>query len=222
MLPFEGGVEGRENATLIFAFAAALLYAVMLDAPRRPLRSAVKTLAVALLAVLAAMREAPLLLVAALALSALGDLFLSRDGEKAFLAGLASFLVAHLVYVALFVILGDTSLLTGVPWRSALAVAMAVFAIGMLTLLMRRVGPELRLPISAYVAAILAMGVSALAMPGLGVPLGALAFMASDALLASERFLLPALSPYRAVVRYSVWALYFAAQATITLSFVTL
>lgn len=222
MLPFEGGVEGRENATLIFAFAAALLYAAMLDAPRRPLRSAVKTLAVALLAVLAAMREAPLLLIAALALSALGDLFLSRDGEKAFLAGLASFLVAHLAYVALFVSVGDASLLTTVPWRTGLAVAMAVFAVGMLIVLLRRVGPELRLPISAYVAAILAMGISALAMPGLGVPAGAVAFMASDALLASERFLLPALSPHRAVVRYAVWVLYFAAQAIITLSMIIL
>ena len=51
-------------------------------------RTAVKTLAVALLAVLTFVENGPLLLFAALALSALGDAFLSRDGDRTFLAGL--------------------------------------------------------------------------------------------------------------------------------------
>ena len=60
-----------------------------------------KTLAVALLAVLVVVESGPLLLFAALALSAAGDAFLSREDDRAFLAGLASFLAAHLAYIAL-------------------------------------------------------------------------------------------------------------------------
>ncbi|TIS81761.1 MAG: lysoplasmalogenase, partial [Mesorhizobium sp.] len=91
-------------------------------------RSAAKTLAVALLAALAVMQGSPPLLVAALALSAAGDAFLSQDGEKAFLAGLASFLAAHVAYVALFLNAGGgIGLLTAESWRGAIALALAVF-----------------------------------------------------------------------------------------------
>ncbi len=136
------------------------------SACRRALaRSAAKTLAVAMLAVLAFMQGGPLLLVAALALSAVGDAFLSRDGEKAFLGGLASFLAAHILYVPLFLRSGgglgaarhrvmarrDRAGHGGLRGRHAGA-------------LWRRVGPTLRLPIAVYVAAILAMGVSALTL----------------------------------------------------------
>ena len=49
---------------------------------------------------LAVVENGPLLLFAALALSAVGDAFLSREGDRAFLGGLASFLAAHLAYIA--------------------------------------------------------------------------------------------------------------------------
>lgn len=220
MMPFPGGIDANANATLVFSVVAAVIHAFTLDMPSTLARSAVKTLAVAMLAVLASLQGGPWLLVAALALSAAGDAFLSRDGEKAFLGGLASFLVAHVLYVVLFLRSGGgVGLLSAEPWRGAIAVAMAVFAIAMLFALWRHVGPALRLPIGVYIAAILGMGISALTMGNLGVVGGAVLFMASDGLLAAEKFLMPAISPHRVWMRYVVWVLYYAAQLAITLGF---
>ena len=219
-LPFAGGIDANANATLIFSLVAAVIYAFTLGMAPTLARSAAKTLAVAMLAVLAALQGGPLLLVAALALSAVGDAFLSRDGEKAFLGGLASFLVAHIVYVALFLHSGGgLGLLGAESWRGAIALAMAVFAIVMLAALWRRVGPGLRVPIAVYVAAILAMGMSALTTSNVWLIGGAVLFMASDGLLATEKFLVAAISPHRVWMRFAVWALYYAAQLGITLGF---
>lgn len=220
MMPFAGGIEANPNATLLFSIAAAAIYALALELSPRLARSAAKTLAVGLLAALAVMQGGPLLLVAALALSAAGDAFLSRDGEKAFLGGLASFLAAHIAYVALFLEAGGgIGLLTAQWWRGAIALALAAFVIVMLAALWRRVGPSLRAPIAVYVAAILAMGISALTTSYPWVIAGAVVFMASDGLLATERFLLAAISPHRVWLRYAVWVLYYAAQLAITLGF---
>ena len=43
--------------------------------------------------------------------------------------------------------------------------------------------------------------------------------MASDGLLATEKFLVAAISPHRAWMRLAVWVLYYAAQLAITLGF---
>lgn len=220
MMPFPGGVEANANATLLFSFVAAVIYAFALDMPPKWTRTAAKTLAVALLAVLAAMQGGPLLLVAALGLSAVGDAFLSRDGETAFLGGLASFLAGHIAYVSLFLQAGGgLGLLSAQSWRGALALAMAAFSIVMLAALWRRVGPQLRAPVAVYVAAILAMGISALTTNYPWVIAGAVLFIASDGLLATERFLLAAISPHRVWTRHAVWVLYYAAQLAITLGF---
>lgn len=220
MMPFPGGIEANANATLLFSFVAAVIYAFALDMPAKWTRTAAKTLAVALLAVLAVMQGGPLLLVAALGLSAIGDAFLSRDGEKPFLGGLASFLAGHVAYVALFLQAGGgLRLLSAESWRGAIALVMVTFSIVMLAALWRRVGPQLRIPIAVYVAAILAMGISALTTGSAWVIAGAVLFIASDGLLATERFLLAAISPQRLWMRYAVWVLYYAAQVAITLGF---
>ena len=219
-MPFAGGIDANSNATLIFSLVAAVIYAFTLGMPPSLARSAAKALAVAMLAVLSALQGGPLLLVAALALSAVGDAFLSRDGEKAFLGGLASFLVSHIVYIALFLRSGGgLGLLDAEPWRGAIALALAVFAIVMLAALWRRVGPGLRVPIAIYVVAILAMGMAALTTNSAWVIGGAVLFMASDGLLATEKFLVAAISPHRAWMRLAVWVLYYAAQLAITLGF---
>jgi uncharacterized membrane protein YhhN len=220
LMPFAGGIDANANATLVFSLVAAVIYAFTLNMAPTLARSAAKTLAVAMLAMLAFMQGGPLLLVAALALSAVGDAFLSRDGETAFLGGLASFLAAHILYVPLFLQSGGgLGLLGADAWRGAIALAMAVFGIVMLAALWRRVGPALRLPIGVCVAAILAVGISALTTSNLWVIGGAILFMASDGLLAAERFLLAAISPHRVWMRYAVWTLYYAAQLAITLGF---
>ncbi|MEQ1953703.1 lysoplasmalogenase [Mesorhizobium sp. CN2-181] len=180
-----------------------------------------KTLAVALLAVLAGMQGGHWLLVLALALSAAGDLFLSRSGERAFLAGLASFLAAHIAYVALFAnVGGGLGVLAAAPWRGALAAVLAVYGLVMLALLWRRIGPELRMPVAVYIVTILAMGISALTLDAPLVIIGALLFMTSDTLLATEKFLLPAISRQRDWMRYAVWGTYYVGQLAITLGLI--
>ncbi|WP_095203998.1 lysoplasmalogenase [Mesorhizobium carmichaelinearum] len=219
-MPFAGGIDANANATLIFSLVAAVIYAFTLGMPQSLARSAAKTLSVAMLAVLSALQGGPLLLVVALAFSAVGDAFLSRDGEKAFLGGLASFLVAHIVYIALFLRSGGgLGLLGAESWRGAIALALAVFVVVMLAALWRRVGPSLRIPIAFYVVAILAMGMAALTTNSAWVIGGAVLFMASDGLLATEKFLVAAISPHRAWMRFAVWVLYYAAQFAITLGF---
>jgi uncharacterized membrane protein YhhN len=218
MMPFVGGIEATPNALLVFSFVAAMITLLRVDAQPGLARSAAKTLATALLAVLAAVQGGPVPLVLALALSAAGDAFLSRNGDRAFMAGLASFLLAHLAYVALFWLGGGgVDLLFSGIWRPALAAAMPVFAIAVAAVLVPRVEPALRLPIAAYAAAILLMGLAALTTNRLPVIAGAVLFMASDAILATERFLTAAVSPRRPAMRQAVWITYYAAQLLITL-----
>lgn len=220
MMPFPGAATDTANATLLFSALAALFYVFALDAAPSLKRTVVKTLAVALLGVLAFLQGGPLLLVIALALSALGDAFLSRDGDKAFLAGLASFLAAHLVYVALFHLAGGgTGFLLSEPWRIVVAVVMVVFAVLMPAKLWPVVASDMRWPIAIYVVAILLMGLAALTMGNPWVIAGAMCFMASDGILATEKFLMASASSNRMPARYGVWVLYYAAEVLITVGF---
>ncbi|MDH6234096.1 putative membrane protein YhhN [Mesorhizobium soli] len=220
MMPFAGGLEATANGMLLFSVASACVYFFLLDTPVSLRRSVVKTIPVALLAGLVLLHRGPLLLAGALALSALGDAFLSRgQGEKAFLGGLASFLVAHLLYVALFAHSGGGLGMLLTSPRLLFGIIIAIFAIVMLAVLWPRVEVTLRLPIAVYVAAILAMGLAALTLPDWRIILGAMLFIASDALLATEKFLLGARSTQRFWMRHAVWALYYAAQALIALGF---
>lgn len=221
MLPFPGGIEDPSNGSALFSVAAAILYFVVLDARISLPRSGVKTLAVGLLAVLALLQQQPMLLVAGLALSAVGDWFLSREGDKAFLAGLGAFLAAHIAYAALFWTVGSgVAALAAQPLLVALAAAIVAFPLLMLVMLMREVGPDLRFPIAAYTVAIAAMGVAALTTGNPYIIAGALAFMASDAILAAEKFIVAAISPHRGWMRIAVWLLYYAAQALIVAGFI--
>lgn len=216
MMPFPGGIEDTSNAALILSIAAALLTLYLADLAPGMRRSAVKTLAVALLAVLAFVQHAPWLLIGALALSAAGDAFLSRPGERAFLAGLASFLAAHILYIVLFAATGGGIAALASP-RAALAIAMLAALFFVVRRLLPNVDAGLRLPVSLYVVAILAMGIAALTMNSPAVVLGAILFMVSDTILAWEKFLLPAGSTAERPMRYAVWITYYAAQLLITL-----
>lgn len=218
MMPFSGGIEGTANAALLLSIVAAVLTLFQVGRAPSLRRSAVKTLAVALLAMVSFVERGPLLLTAALALSAAGDAFLSRDAERAFLAGLASFLAAHVLYILLFASSGDgVGMLFSDLWRPALAVAMALLGAAMVALLLPRVEQALRLPIAIYIAAILVMGLAALTTQSLAVILGGILFMVSDGILATERFLTAGPSPLRLPMRYAVWITYYAAQLLITL-----
>jgi uncharacterized membrane protein YhhN len=218
---FPGGIEGTSNATLILSVAAAVMYGIIVNTRPTLARSVVKTLAVALLAVLVIVESGPLPLFAALALSAAGDALLSREDDRAFLAGLACFLAAHLAYIALFMIAGDgAGIVLAETWRVVIAVVMGISALVMVVLLLRRVKPAMRLPILVYIAGIATMGLAALTTGSPYIIGGAVLFMASDSLLAAERFLVSAVSPFRSAMRVLVWALYYVAQLLITIGFI--
>lgn len=221
MFPFPGGPDSLSNGTLLFSAGAALLYLLVLPAAPSWRRTAIKTLPVALLSLLVLLEGGPWLLAAALAFSAAGDAFLSRHGERAFLGGLAAFLAAHLVYVVLFAAAGTGLSSIAAEWWRAGAVLVALVAGGLMWRLLAPVlAPSMRLAVGAYVLAILAMGIAAATVPAIAIIAGALLFIASDAVLAVERFLMRADDPARRLASYLVWPLYYAAQATIALAFI--
>ena len=143
--------------------------------------------------------------VAAGLLSLAGDVFLMLPGDR-FVAGLGSFLLAHLAYVAGF--------LVGGPDGTAAVVAAVVVAAAAATLAaplvwaIRRREPALTGPVVGYMAVISAMVTLALATGDVRAGLGAAAFFVSDYLIARTRFLLPL--PWAPVV---IMVLYHLGQA---------
>lgn len=185
-------------------------------------RSFVKTASTALLAAAAFASGGPVLLGVALLLGALGDLMLSRQGQAAFLVGLISFAAAHLLYVLLFLLDGEADLaqlLNG--WEPVAVVGLLGLGVAMARRLWNASG-DLRWPVMAYIAIIMAMGLAALALPAgqRGLPLlAAVCFIASDAILSAELFLLGSADPLRRITPYAIWALYWTAQALFLLAY---
>jgi uncharacterized membrane protein YhhN len=220
MMPFAGGIDSLSNGTLIFSAGAALFYLFQQSRPPSWRRTLSKTAAIALLALLAYLEGGPLLLILGIALSAAGDAFLAQEREKPFLLGLGSFLAAHIAYVILFVQEGaGLAQLTAEPWRLALIGLGAIGAVILLKRLIVAVEAQIRAPVTAYAIAILAMLIAAATVPLPLVVLGAALFVASDAILASDKFLLSPASPHRIWTGPAVWVLYYLAQLLIALAF---
>ena len=120
----------------------------------------------------------------ALAFGAVGDAALLGSGEAAFTAGLVSFLAGHVAWImALRQRPGGGRLRA----RPALA-APHVAAFGaMNAYLWKRTGKN-RIPVIVYSAALLAMSLAALDSGSSRTAAGGTLFLASDALLALERF----------------------------------
>jgi uncharacterized membrane protein YhhN len=124
---------------------------------------------------------------AGLVLSLCGDVALLWPGQG-FLPGLVSFLLAHLAYLVAF-----TRVQRLAAWPPAFLVYAAVAAI-ILWLLWPGVPAPLQIPVLAYVACLGAMAAQAAvlwrrgAARGAVLALGGALFMASDALLATNKF----------------------------------
>jgi uncharacterized membrane protein YhhN len=127
--------------------------------------------------------------VAALALSLAGDVFLMRPREQ-FVAGLVSFLLAHLAYIAGFAALG-------VAW---LPLVIGAVVVGLITLPVgRRVVAALAQsgsggligPVVVYMAVIGVMVAAAVGAGSRWGILGAVLFLASDSVLAWDKFVRP-------------------------------
>lgn len=209
---------------LLAAFACALAYGLIyFRRPPSPVRTLVKTCAVAALAGVSWVNAAPWPLTLALVLCAVGDAFLAGDPKRWLPFGLASFLVGHLTYVATFVSMilaarGGFGAPGAAPAGNlaAMGAAMLVGA-GMLAWLWRDLG-RLRWAVVAYVAAILAMVCSSLALPRLldGAQYGALLFFASDGVLSAQLFK----QRFTGLVgQWIVWGCYFLGQVLIVMAF---
>jgi len=154
------------------------------------------------------------LLVLALAASLAGDLLLLPAGR--FTAGLAAFLVAHLAYLALF--------LLGPLDAGAALVGLGVSAV----VLLRTGRPILAgarragmgVPVAVYFGAICLMAIAATASVSPGATAGAWLFVLSDALLGWDRFAAPPAGSAGAAARrrVAVMVTYHVAQILLTVA----
>ncbi|SLN26712.1 YhhN-like protein [Pseudoruegeria aquimaris] len=203
---------------LLAGLVLAGLYLPWLDRAPSALRSLLKTLPVVVFALGALVADAPLLAVA-LGACALGDLALSRDGERAFLAGMAAFALGHLLYIANILQLSASDNLLNLPW---LAFPFLLLAASTEIWLRPHTGAFLW-PVRGYVAIITAMGMAALSVPDAPlVALGAASFVLSDLLLAIFLFRLSEDHPARGWVSLGVWITYIGAQALLSMGLLSL
>jgi uncharacterized membrane protein YhhN len=202
---------------LVFISAAFTLYAEYYGPPK--IVYLCKPFATCCLVLLALVPKNPVpqayryLIVAGMLCSLAGDVFLMLPSDK-FMQGLISFLVAHLFYIAAFALSAE---------RTALHVlaGLWLFLYGglMLWWLWPTLG-KMRVPVIIYMLVILLMGWTALSryvwtqQSGSGLAaLGALIFIASDSILAVNRFK----GGFR-LAQLLILSTYFAAQWLIALS----
>jgi uncharacterized membrane protein YhhN len=151
--------------------------------------------------------------VVALAFSLIGDVALMVAGDR-LVIGLGAFLVGHVAYIVGFALLdADTSdYLLG-----AAIVAIPALVLGTRFVRALRGGGngELTVPVIAYVLAIAAMVVSAIAVGNAYAIAGATLFFVSDSLIAEQRFVQP-----RRAVPVLIMVTYHLAQAGLVVSLV--
>ena len=192
--------------------------------PARPVRTLVKTLSVSALAATSYLSGGPHFLTLALSASAFGDFFLAAPGEKRFLAGVASFAIAHMAYVALFLQFGaDLSMVS--TGRVLLILALiALSAFLLFRILWKHLG-SMKLPLTFYFLVIMAMTIFSLLLPAkdgsLVIAVGAVSFAFSDMILGYEIFVPEPKSTGRIWTSTAVWILYMGAQYLITFGALT-
>ena len=179
-------------ASVVFA-AILAIRAYYLDAERRWQAYVFKPLATLLVLALALSQPASVpayrwALIGGLVFSTAGDVFLMLPRDR-FIAGLVSFLIAHLFYIFAFSI--------GVPFGTAPLLWLPFFAAGgvVVAVVWRGLAPALRGAVIAYVVVIAVMaGQAAGRWHALGsdaalmAALGAALFVVSDSVLAINRF----------------------------------
>lgn len=151
-------------------------------------------------------------LVAALALSLVGDVSLLGDSEKRFLAGLGAFLLGHVAFVAAFLAAGLEQPGAAVVAVLLLGALLATVARRVLPAARREGGWPLAAPVAAYVAVLSAMLLAAWMTGNALVALGAAVFAVSDSVLAVNRFV-----GRRSWAPLAVMVTYHVAQALIVL-----
>lgn len=201
-------------AFLIIGLIAAVIYAAVFcyRGPSKA-KTLVKSVPLLSFALAGFATFAHPLVISALFLSAVGDIALSRDGEKPFLVGLIGFALAHVLYIVHFWDLSG-GLNGALSWPLAAGVVV-LFALSTEKWLAPYTG-EMRLPVRIYVLLISFMGLTALGLPGLPLAsIGAFAFLASDTILSVQLFRMAEDSRWQVPASVALWSLYVGGQFAI-------
>ncbi|MGE0130637.1 MAG: lysoplasmalogenase [Blastocatellales bacterium] len=219
-----------DRALLLLSIICSFIYLATQYWQPYPGSVSLKALSIAPLAVIAfrALRESSadshgiewlrdrdnVILAMALAFSSLGDVLLDLDPVRLFTRGLFAFLVAHFIYILLFV-RNWVRPLRPKGWQLALSAAVLIYSL----LLSQWLAPNLGAvagPVMVYVCAITVMVVAAV-LAGFSKPwvyTGAILFLISDSIIAVSKFKSPL--PGR---EYLVWATYYFGQYGIAIGF---
>lgn len=149
----------------------------------------------------------------ALSFSCLGDIFLDLPGNF-FIQGLVSFLVAHFIYILLFVRNWPRPLRPN-GLQLALSAAVLISSLLLSNWLSPNLGAMAK-PVMVYICAITVMVVSSI-LAGFSKPyvwMGAVLFMISDSMIAAGRFKTPV-----TLAEYLIWATYYLGQYGIAIGF---
>ncbi|MGH8506098.1 MAG: lysoplasmalogenase [Stenotrophobium sp.] len=198
--------------THAFAIAAAVSAILAIAADwnerRHPAFYILKPLTTVLIIGIAAQSppgDARWMLLAALGLSLLGDICLMFEGNKFFIGGLGSFLLAHLLFIP--VLLHGIAQPALPPWSAALA----LYGILLFAWLLPRTG-SLKFAVGLYGLALIGLAFAAIArwhgrhdLPAELAMLGALLFVLSDSSLAIRKFV-GAYAGAQAVILSTYWA----------------
>lgn len=205
-------------ALVVAGAAAAIGYGVVFVGKPPTLAGAVvKTAFMAPLAVAFARAGAHPFLTAALVASALGDLALAFDKKWLVPFGILAFLLAQLAYFFIFMALWMIAPDGDPLWPRYLVMGLLVATtLGFLVWMAPKLG-WMALGVVPYSIAITGMACMAMWLPWRGWPamLGALSFVTSDLVLATELFRLAPDAPERRITAPVVWWSYAAAQLLI-------
>lgn len=147
--------------------------------------------------------------VAALVFSLVGDVLLMLPTDR-FVAGLAAFLVGHLCYVGGFWVHGPRGAVVAV---AAVVVVVVVAPVALRIVRALRDRLDMAVPVVLYMVVISVMLASALATGNVLASVGAALFVASDAMIAWNRFV----RPFRAA-ELGIMVTYHLGQAGLVLS----
>ena len=204
---------------LVIAGLTALVNAWAVNAGRRDVEVITKPLTMAFLIAMAIVIDAanPTIrawFIAALVLSLAGDVFLLPQVDN-FIAGLASFLLAHVAYIV-GLSLSDLMLSAGLIGIGIALVASAIIGWRIQRAAARH-DPRLGIPVAGYVTVISAMFATAVATTDFMAIRGAILFYASDAILGWNRFVRPMKGG-----RLATMLTYHSAQTVLVVALITL
>jgi uncharacterized membrane protein YhhN len=203
-------ISGRPVYLAVSAIAAI----IYLFAPASAVLKAIPVGALAVLALRSrGVRRDAGVLALGLGFSTVGDVLLDLD-PRLFVFGLAAFLLAHLIYICLFVRNRRAGNRFDAPHMAAV-IAILIFSTALSTWIVPSVG-ALAVPVVLYICAITTMVCAAILarFSQRWVAMGAVLFLISDSLLAIHKFKTPV--PLR---DYLVWGTYYLGQCGIALGY---